>query len=301
MARYISEKHLKAYQKGGVLNKLFETIKEDPELSFEIRMNDEVMVYYHKDKILTVTLDKKGNPDITILNEKYYKNKNDENNEVNKKPSVCFDKDHIDHNLRSTTEMRTYFKEAKRLVYVYKMGAEFSVQQNIALGNHSFDNRYLVVDMEWQFSQLAIPEKERITPTTRIDLIIVDTKKGSDGFNDIFLAELKLGLGATEGNSGTIDHVIKTNNLIENPKARASLFEDVNMIIKQKKELGLITGEPIEFNFGKKPKMMLILFYRGEEEEKRLEEECQKAKQKASELHMEEPICIKRNALITLP
>lgn len=293
MARFISEKHLKAYQKGGVLNKLFETITEDPELSFEIRMNNEVMIYYHKDKILTITLNRKGEPKITILSDKYYK-------ESGNKPKIDFQ---APHNLISKEEMRGYFREAKKLVYVYKMGAEFNIQQNIALGNHSIDDnhRYLVVDMEWQFSQQAIPEKERITPTTRIDLIIVDTKKGSDGFNDIFLAELKLGLGATEGNSGTIDHVIKTNNLIENPKACASLFEDVNMIIKQKKELGLITGTPIEFNFGKKPKMMLILFYRGDEEEKQLEKECQKAKQKASELHMEEPLCIKRNALITLP
>ena len=293
MTRKISKEHIDAY-KNGIFKKLFEVITEDPELSFEIRMKNEVMVYYHKDKILTTTI-KKGKPTITILSDKYYKE------EGKNKPTVCFDKEHIDHNLISKTEMRNYFKEAKKLVYVYKMGAEFSVQQNIALGNHIYDkdHRFLVVDMEWMYSQAGIPEDERMKTKTRIDLIIVDTKKGSDGYNDIYLAELKLGLGATEGKSGTIDHVIKTNIIIEDERACNSLIEDVSTIIVQKEELGLIKGHK-DFHFGKKPKMMLIMFYRGKEEETKLEEECKKAKQKAFELGMEEPLCIKRDALIKL-
>lgn len=293
MARKISKEHIDAY-KNGIFKKLFEVITEDPELSFEIRMNNEVMVYYHKDKILTITINK-GKPKITILSDKYYKE------EGKNKPKVCFDKEHIDHNLISKTEMRDYFKEAKKLVYVYKMGAEFSVQQNIALGNRIYDkdHRFLVVDMEWMYSQAGIPENERMKEKTRVDLIIVDTKKDSDGDNDIYLAELKLGLGATEGKSGTIDHVIKTNKIIENEGARNSLIEDVRSIIKQKEELGLIKGHK-DFHFEKKPKMMLIMFFRGEEEKTKLEEEFKKAKQKAFELGMEEPLCIKHDALIKL-
>ena len=44
MGRNISENHLKAY-KEGCFKQLFSAIKEDPELSFEVRSDNEVMVY----------------------------------------------------------------------------------------------------------------------------------------------------------------------------------------------------------------------------------------------------------------
>lgn len=288
MARKLNPTHLAAYKKGGKLKMLFDVIQEDPELSFEIRMKDEVMVYYHKDKILTVTI-KNDKPEITILSSNYYKH--------GKKPTVCFDKEHIDHNLRCKTEMRSYFKDAKKLAYFKKMGAEFNIQQNIALGNHTYDNRFLVVDMEWMFSQAGIKDK---ISQTKIDLIIVDTNKNSEGNNDIYLAELKLGLGATEGNSGIIDHVRKTNVIINNEKACMSLFEDVASIVEQKEELGLIKGTHKVLRFCSKPKMMLILAYRGEKEKELLEDEAEKAKREAAKLGMDEPVCIMHNALIEL-
>lgn len=290
MARKLSSKHLDAYKnENGVFHKLFEVINEDPELSFEIRRDDTVMVYYRKDKILSVEY-KKGEPKIEILSDGYYK-------KSGKKPKICFDDP---HNLKAVTEMRSYFKEAKRLMYVKKMGAEFTVQQNIALGNHSFDNRFLVVDMEWQYSQAGIPEDERIK-TTRIDLIIVDTAPNTNGKNDIYLAELKLGLGATEGPSGTIDHVDKTAELINNANACDSLKEDVLNIIEQKKELGLIEGtQKAELHFGAKPKMMLILAYRGKKELELLQLECEKAKKEALRKGIDEPLCILHDARIKL-
>ena len=48
MGRNISANHLKAY-KEGCFKQLFSAIKEDPELSFEVRLDNEVMVYYHKE------------------------------------------------------------------------------------------------------------------------------------------------------------------------------------------------------------------------------------------------------------
>lgn len=54
MGRNISPDHLDEY-KDGCFKKLLSAIKEDPELSFEVRLDNEVMVYYHKDKILTTS------------------------------------------------------------------------------------------------------------------------------------------------------------------------------------------------------------------------------------------------------
>lgn len=285
--RFLSDLHVNAYQ-NGVFTRLLKAITEDPELSFEVRRNDEAMVYYHKDKILTTGFDKKGNPYVKLLDNKYYKD--------SKRPAADIS---IIDNLRSLTLIRRYFKESKWLVYRYKMGAEFAIQQNIALGNLSFDNKYLVVDMEWQFAQSDIPTQERIKKT-RIDLVIVDTEKNSKGYNDIYLAEVKCGTDATEGTSGVKAHVEYTNSVINKPEACQDLVEDVKSIIAAKKELRLIRGKCKEFIFAPKPKMMLIFAYRGEVEEKLLIKQIETAKNKAKELCMDDPVCLLHNALITL-
>ena len=288
--RAITDEHLRAYQEGGCLQKLFYVIKKDPELSFEIRMKNEVMIYHHKDRILTIHFSK-GKPSIDILSEKYYKNATP--------PSVSFKYDDLEETLKQTDQLRRYFKEAKRLVDTYKSGLEFEVQQNIALGNRSFNNRFVVVDMEWQLPQSDIKEEEKISKT-RFDLVVVDTKKNDMGENDIYLGELKVGMGATGGKSGIIDHVKKTNEFISNAKACAALRNDVKSIIRQKAELGLFEGDHTGLNLSDTPRMMLILAYRGNKEKNALEGQEKIAKDKARELNMVEPLVVWHNALITL-
>ena len=285
--RSITDEHLQAYLEGGCLQKLFNVIKEDPELSFEIRVKNEVMIYYHKDRILTIRFCK-GKPSVEILSEKYYKK--------DTPPSVSFDD--LMETLRDTDLLRKYFKEAKQLIGFYKADLEFEVQQNIASGNRSFNNRFVVVDMEWQLPQSDIKKEERIIKT-RIDLIVVDTKKNDMGENDIYLGELKVGMGATGGKSGIEDHVIKTNKIINNAKACAALRDDVESIIRQKADLGLFEGDYTGLNLSDTPRMMLILAYRGNEEKNALEGQEKIAKDKARELNMVEPLVVWYNALIT--
>lgn len=288
--RAITDEHLQAYQEGGCLQKLFNVIKDDPELSFEIRVKNEVMIYYHKDRILTIRFCK-GKPSIEILSEKYYKKATP--------PSVSFMCDDLMETLRHTDQLRKYFKEAKQLISSYKAGPEFEVQQNIALGNHSFNNRFVVVDMEWQLPQADIKKEERIS-RTRIDLVVVDTQKNDKGENDIYLGELKVGMDAIGGKSGIIDHIEKTKELIRSPKACAVLREDVGSIIRQKGALGLFEGDYTGLNLSDTPRMMLILAYRGNEEKEALKEQGKSAKDKARELKMAEPLLVWHNALITL-
>ena len=288
--RTITDEHLQAYQEGGCLQKLFDVIKEDPALSFEIRMNNKVMIYYHKDRILTISYCK-GKPSIDTLSEKYYKNATP--------PSVSFEDGDLIQTLRNKSQLRQYFREAKLLVGRYKEGVEFEVQQNIALGNRSFSNRFVVVDMEWQLPQSDIKKEERIS-RTRIDLVVVDTQKNDKGENDIYLGELKVGMDAIGGKSGIIDHIEKTNKLIRSPKACAILRKDVESIIRQKGALGLFEGDYTGLKLSDTPRMMIILAYRGNEEKNALEEQEKIAKDKARELRMAEPLFIWRDALITL-
>lgn len=290
--RKLSTEHIEAF-KSGCFKKLFEVIKEDPDLSFEIRMNNEVMVYYHKDKILTTKYNYSNHlikRSVKTLDSKYYKN--------TEKPSVSFDGASLDYTLNHKSLLEKYFKEAKCLVYAYnyKKGVEFEIQQNIALGNRDFNKRYLVVDMEWQFSQSGIPSDERITDTS-IDLVMVDTIPNSDGENDIYLAELKVGKGATKGDSGIDAHIEKTKKLIAKKEACKSLKDDVDNILKQKIELGLIAGTPKKLNLSSCPKMMLILVYRREDEKEHLKRIATEAAKKNG---LEHPNIIFHNALIEL-
>lgn len=284
--RTITDEHLQAYQEGGCLQKLFDVIKEDPALSFEIRMNNKVMIYYHKDRILTISYCK-GKPSIDTLSEKYYKNATP--------PSVSFEDGDLIQTLRDKSQLRQYFREAKLLVGSYKAGAEFEVQQNIALGNRSFSNRFVVVDMEWQLPQSDIKKEERIS-RTRIDLVVVDTQKNDKGENDVYLGELKVGMDATDGKSGIDAHIEKTNKLICCPKACAVLRADVERIIRQKAALGLLEGDYAGLNLSDTPRMMLILADRGSEERSALEMEGEKAQESAKALGMAEPLIVWPNA-----
>lgn len=288
--RTITDEHLQAYQKGGCLQKLFDVIKEDPELSFEIRMNNKVMIYYHKDRILTISYFK-GKPSIDTLSEKYYKDATP--------PSVSFEDGDLIQTLRDKSLLRQYFREAKLLVGSYKAGVEFEVQQNIALGNRSFSNRFVVVDMEWQLPQSDIKKEERIS-RTRIDLVVVDMKRNERGENDVYLGELKVGMGATDGKSGIGDHIKKTNKIMSNPKACAVLRADVERIIRQKAALGLLEGDYAGLNLSDTPRMMLILAYRGSEEKRALEREGKKAQDEAKASGMAVPLIVWHNEQIIL-
>ena len=288
--RTITDEHLQAYQEGGCLQKLFDVIKEDPALSFEIRMNNKVMIYYHKDRILTISYCK-GKPSIDTLSEKYYKNATP--------PSVSFEDGDLIQTLRDKSQLRQYFREAKLLVGSYKAGVEFEVQQNMALGNRSFSNRFVVVDMEWQLPQSDIKKEERIS-RTRIDLVVVDTQKNDKGENDVYLGELKVGMDATDGKSGIDAHIEKTNKLICSPKACAVLRADVERIIRQKAALGLLEGDYAGLNLSATPRMMLILAYRGNKEKNALKVQEKNAKDEARKQNMVEPLVIWHKALITL-
>lgn len=283
MSRKLADSHLKLYGKGEKLGKLFDVIQCDPELAFEIRRDDTAMVYYRKKKLLSI----KGGKVTELLDPSYLGNE-----------ELKIDLTD-ESNLNKVEAIRSYFRQAKELAYKYSFGAEMELQQNIMLGNSSFENRYVVVDMEWAFSQSGIVKEERI-PGTRIDLLIVDTHKNEKGENDIYLAEVKLGAGAIEGPSGIKGHVEKTNALIETPHACEALVEDVKSLIAQKMELGIITGNPGELVFADEPKLMLILAYRSRVEKLGFEQKMESIIAELPPHYMEKTKVIYYNMLSSL-
>ena len=277
MARSLKPEHLKKYLKGGELHRLFEVIREDPELSFEIRRDNVAMVYFNKKRILTIS-ESRNKTKIEPLSANYYNKETGDYSWVDTFKREDWNKKDL---------IRTYFSKAKKYAYKESRKAEFQLQQSVALGNCSFDGkgRYVVVDMEWAFSQAGLKDK---ISRTRPDLVIVDTQRNELGKNDIFLAEVKLGIGATEGKSGLQDHVDKTYDIYNCPQACDALIEDTKSIIEQKTELRILKGEKPLFDFSEKPRMMFILGYRGDNELKELKEQVSKIILKG----MGDPVCV---------
>lgn len=278
MARKLSPNHLSLYKEGKELFKLFNVVQKDPELSFEIRRNDEVIIYYCKKKLLTISQGKK----ITPFDPNYLKG--------NKLSVDISDKG----TLKSESKIKKYFKEAKDYAYLHSKKSEFAVQQNIALGSRSFDEGLVVVDMEWEFSQSGA--EERISKT-RIDLVAFNPKQNKNGLNDIYLVEVKHSLDATQGKSGMQDHVDKTSEICKSKAACEALVNDVKTIINQKAELGILKGTKPAINLATAPKMMFFLSYRSNEE-------LEKIKQEVADLKipkgMDEPAVIYHNYTIQL-
>lgn len=250
MARQLSENHLKEYQKGGVFYKLFNFIQKDPELSFEIRKDNKVIVYYNKKTILTISKGKKVEP----LSSKYLKNGDQLSVDISNKESWG-----------NESLIEKYFKESKRYAYIQSKKSEFVIQQNIALGSRSFDTGLVVVDMEWEFSQAGIPSNEKIDRTI-IDLVAVNPIRNKEGYNDIYLVEVKHSLVATKNDSGIKNHIDKSSQIIRNKKACNDLKDDVMSIINQKSILGILKGKKPDFNFSPTPKIFFFLSYRSDEE-----------------------------------
>ena len=98
--RAITPKHIEAYQKG-CLKKLFDVIVNDPELSFEIRKDNEVIVYYRKGKILTIKYTDKNEFQIKPLDKGYYKNVTQID---------LIETENLAYTLKNTSYLRNYFK-----------------------------------------------------------------------------------------------------------------------------------------------------------------------------------------------
>jgi hypothetical protein len=160
-------------------------------------------------------------------------------------------------------KVRQYFEDAKALCKSYKSHDEFIVQQQYKAAHSSFNGECLAIDMEWAPDQAKIPVEHQLAKT-KVDLLVVSNKPNEEGKHEIYLAEVKCGLGAVEGRSGIEDHVRLSQAIINNVYVRQSLLQDIKSIIGQKTQLQLFAGSPISYNFSERPKIMFILAYSSE-------------------------------------
>ena len=253
MGRRLSSESISKYLEGGMYHSFLQYVKSDKELAFEIRVKDEVMIYCQKNLILRITHRKNASDNITMLNPRYYTNRKDG---LTLTVQLNEPSDLQDLHLH---KVRQYFEDAKTLCKNYKSHDEFIVQQQYKTVHSSFDGDHLAIDMEWAPDQTTIPMEYRLKDKTKVDLLVVSNKPNEEGRHEIYLAEVKCGLGAVEGKSGIEDHVRMSQAIINNVYVRQILLGDVTSIIKQKTQLQLFEGTPIDYTFSECPKIMFIL------------------------------------------
>ena len=198
--------------KTGMYKEILGSVLMDSELSLEIRTSSVAMIYYKKSKILSLH-SRKNEP--VILSNGYWRN--------DVRP------------LLNLNEPQLYFSLAKEMVNKHtskKNNLEFAIQQKIVADNNSDKNKYIVVDMEYQFAQGKI--KDRTKKKTRFDLIAINRIE-----NKIVFLELKQGFSSSAGNSGVDDHHDKYKLHINHHDFQKALIEDLKQIILQKEQLGI--------------------------------------------------------------
>lgn len=218
MARKIHEKLIERMTNGDLIP-LLNFLKTNKEkLRLEVRQVGKAFVYYKKCKILELGLNSYS------IDEKYFEN--------NSKPTD------IKNQVINNPEL--YFKETLLVVDSWlnkHRKQEFETQHNIAIHNQDKDDKYIILDMEYNFSQNEIEKSKRVK-RAGFDLLGIERQTGK-----IVFFEVKKGLKALTGTAGIQTHIVDFEECLygRNKKEfRMNLIKDIRNIISDKRKLGLI-------------------------------------------------------------
>ena len=228
----------------GIYHEITELVKIDPYLDMEMRGEDGVMIYYRGGKILTIH-EQLG---LIGLDENYYTKDDD----TNLTP-------HIENIL-------DYLCKAKHIIDVHESCeksklAEKEFQQRVVYENNlsaNADNTdYFIADVEWAdndtlggradivaFRWNHMEHRKRI-----LQLTLIEVKQG-DGAIETY--ETKNKKGELMLSAGLCKHYDDYLRFKENKDYVKDVAKDMLIVLKQKKELGLIKGLDKLFVSGEK-------------------------------------------------
>ena len=223
--------------KNGTLAPILDYVKSDNELLLEVRTGGKAIIYYKKCKILEIGLNS------FKIDKKYFK----------RKKSISLEEISDDEILKLVlNQPKSYFDKTKEIIkgwLVENNKLEFEIQQSIAYFNRDTNDKYVIIDMEYQFAQNDILEVNR-EKSGCYDLLGIERLTGQ-----IVLFEVKCGLKALQGKSGIKDHIndfrknlygenFNQQKKIGNPNNyitfRKQLNIDIKNILKNKSELGIL-------------------------------------------------------------
>lgn len=212
--------------KTGSLKSITDYVRVDPYLDLELR-GDSVMIYYRGGKVLTV--DEKGL--LTGLADEYYLSPDTER-------------------IQPTIEgLHDYLAHAKHIVDIHEANPEYSklgekeIQQRVVYENNlsvNADNTdYFIADVEWAdnddlggridivaFRWNHMEHRKRI-----VQLTLIEVKQGEDAIRT-----------NGENSPGLKKHYNDYLNFKEKPESVNRVAKDMLLVLKQKKELGLVKG-----------------------------------------------------------
>lgn len=212
--------------KTGNLKSITDYVRVDPYLDLELR-GDSVMIYYRGGKVLTV--DEKGL--LTGLADEYYLSPDTER-------------------IQPTIEgLHDYLAHAKHIVDIHEANPEYSklgekeIQQRVVYENNlsvNADNTdYFIADVEWAdnddlggridivaFRWNHMEHRKRI-----VQLTLIEVKQGEDAIRT-----------NGENSPGLKKHYNDYLNFKEKPESVNRVAKDMLLVLKQKKELGLVKG-----------------------------------------------------------
>ena len=228
----------------GIYHEITELVKIDPYLDMEMRGEDGVMIYYRGGKILTIH-EQLG---LIGLDENYYTKDDD----TNLTP-------HVENIL-------DYLCKAKHIIDVHESCeksklAEKEFQQRVVYENNlsaNADNTdFFIADVEWAdndtlggradivaFRWNHMEHRKRI-----LQLTLIEVKQG-DGAIETY--ETKNKIGELMLSAGLCKHYDDYLRFKENKDYVKDVAKDMLIVLKQKKELGLIKGLDKLFVSGEK-------------------------------------------------
>ncbi len=253
------------------LGKMIDIVKADPRLVFHLRENY-INIYYKSGNIAKITsansvsIDKNYFIDSESKNYVRSKDKQTENDRI-KKANLQKQRKETEQ-LFKDRKYKEYFSKMIQVMENYwhyyekdKNEDEGDVQQQLCLQNQyeSINSDFIILDLEYEVSTLSdfkytgrspfhyddkgFPlkinkknKKPKLKEKPRFDIVAINKKSGQ-----LCIIELKKGEKALLGISGMHDHVdsflytIKTST-----KSEQSFIKEMEGILDQKKELGLI-------------------------------------------------------------
>lgn len=207
--------------KTGNLKSITDYVRVDPYLDLELR-GDSVMIYYRGGKVLTV--DEKGV--LTGLVDEYY---------------LSPDTERI---LPSIEGLHDYLAHAKHIVDIHestknsKLG-EKEIQQRVVYENNLSVNAdktdYFIADVEWADNKVL---------KGRVDIVAFcwKHKKPRNRIVQLTLIEVKQGDKAIKSLSGLKKHYEDYLSFKKDQESVNRVAKDMLLVLKQKKELGLVKG-----------------------------------------------------------
>jgi hypothetical protein len=239
------------------LKSLLKYIKCDNTLDLEIR-NNYINIYYRGGNVLRVEEKSPGYYDFHF-EEKY----------LNAAPDHLISSYEIIMKLCHEKNWNAYFPHAKQamdLFFNVHPKEERELQQMVIRDNNcsSIANStdYFIIDIEYDNHNHA-----------RFDLVAIEwestsaKRKLSKGYRPkLVVIELKHGEGAIKGDSGLVKHIEDFKKFNKNPDEIKDFKDEMNLVFKQKRKLGLIPCLPEllsdnskEFNFDENIEMIFLI------------------------------------------